>query len=308
MICALTWTENPSPKHWLVLLSFFRKGFQRGWTDLQLRATGCELASSGQPHEAYDWVGVTAGDSGSFHRIIKQCLVSADLPGSTLPSLDGPFHVSTPLRCRLRAREEQPVHWLPQHPAATHTQSRERLRWTNRSRWTAKVMATLEMQCLFRGVRLDVCRIDRSTSPPSVTVTRCSSNLIAPSGINKVVLYCIYPSHIWVDTHTCDVVSGTFSKRLVEANHTHTWWCDMSPLMSAERTDRYELDGTETNKPHLRPTCHRSLSWWGLRFPLRRRSFTYIFITMVQPYYHCTQTGGGRNASSWTKTSWALFA
>ena len=33
-----------------------------------------------------------------------------------------------------------------------------------------------------------------------------------------------------VDTPTCDVRSGTFSKRLVMANHTHSWWYNMSPL------------------------------------------------------------------------------
>ena len=34
----------------------------------------------------------------------------------------------------------------------------------------------------------------------------------------------------YVDTPTCDVRSGTFWKRLWMANHTHTWWCNMSPL------------------------------------------------------------------------------
>ena len=31
-------------------------------------------------------------------------------------------------------------------------------------------------------------------------------------------------NHVWVWLSTCDVRSGTFSKRLVTANHTHTWW------------------------------------------------------------------------------------
>ena len=34
-----------------------------------------------------------------------------------------------------------------------------------------------------------------------------------------------------MDTPTCDVRSCTFSKRLVTANHIHTWWPDASPLM-----------------------------------------------------------------------------
>ena len=33
-----------------------------------------------------------------------------------------------------------------------------------------------------------------------------------------------------VDTPTCDVRRGRLTKRLVAANHTHTWWCVMSPL------------------------------------------------------------------------------
>ena len=32
----------------------------------------------------------------------------------------------------------------------------------------------------------------------------------------------IYPSHISMDTPTCDVIKARFSKRLVTANHTHT--------------------------------------------------------------------------------------
>ena len=37
----------------------------------------------------------------------------------------------------------------------------------------------------------------------------------------------IYPAHLWP---TCDVIRGRSSKRLVRANHTHTWWYNMSPL------------------------------------------------------------------------------
>ena len=34
------------------------------------------------------------------------------------------------------------------------------------------------------------------------------------------------------NTPTCDVRSGTFSEPFVMANHTHTWWYNMSPLRS----------------------------------------------------------------------------
>ena len=33
-----------------------------------------------------------------------------------------------------------------------------------------------------------------------------------------------------MDTPTCDVSRDRFSKRLVSANHTHTWWHVMGPL------------------------------------------------------------------------------
>ena len=47
---------------------------------------------------------------------------------------------------------------------------------------------------------------------------------------------------IVVATPTCDVRRRRFSKRLVAAAPTHTWWCDMSPLKKFEiKTKEYLL-------------------------------------------------------------------
>ena len=65
-------------------------------------------------------------------------------------------------------------------------------------------------------------------------------------------------SYISVDTPTCDVIRGRYSKRLVTANHTHTWY-------------EYEYEyGLESP----RQTSHRvslpSTSWQTPRSPLLR--------------------------------------
>ena len=85
-------------------------------------------------------------------------------------------------------------------------------------------------------VNLDVRWIDQSIS--------------LPRGLYQVLL--IYPSYIYVDAPTRDVRRGRFSKRLVAANHTHTWWNNMSPLISSffstylsVRTERY----VDTSQP-----------------------------------------------------------
>ena len=45
-------------------------------------------------------------------------------------------------------------------------------------------------------------------------------------------------------TPTCDVRSSTFPKRLVTANHTHTWWYNMSPLRGANLARLSTADST----------------------------------------------------------------
>ena len=65
----------------------------------------------------------------------------------------------------------------------------------------------------------------------------------------------IYPAHIQVDTPTCDVRSGTFSKRLVRA---HTWWYDMSPLTPCG------LLTIKVLTTHLPPINQRRPCWWNI--------------------------------------------
>ena len=53
----------------------------------------------------------------------------------------------------------------------------------------------------------------------------------------------IYPAHILVDTPTCDVRKGRFSKRLVTAHNTHTWWFNMGPFKLRDPNRDDDLSG-----------------------------------------------------------------
>ena len=64
----------------------------------------------------------------------------------------------------------------------------------------------------------------------SLKGTYCTTRCECDKPLKDILKMCRFWHHRWAcpprcmtDTPTCDVKSGTFSKRLVTANHTHPW-------------------------------------------------------------------------------------
>ena len=105
------------------------------------------------------------------------------------------------------------------------------------------------------GVWLAVTRKSASTV---ITRRHCPPRCMLDRSVYQTTQWTVanlaHLSVIEVDTPTCDVRRGWFSKRLVTANHTHTWWYDTSPLKGVT-----DCDVLQQAVPEARTTdtkCH----------------------------------------------------